>query len=158
VILGINYLGKVGDTTGYKMLPLEHAADLADVLRDLSQDSYPALIHCSAGKDRTGMAVATLMTLLGVPKSEVYREFLRSNEDLPRRLERGTARRKAAGQPDPPDACQLAFPGCVKDAWLDDFFQAIETKYGSFEAYTHDGLKLTSVDLDRLRAKFLLEK
>ena len=43
-------------------------------------DQLPSLFHCTTGKDRTGWATAALLTLLGVPEDEVYKDFLRSND------------------------------------------------------------------------------
>jgi protein-tyrosine phosphatase len=40
----------------------------------------PALFHCTTGKDRTGWAAASLLTLLGVSRAQVYTDYLRSNE------------------------------------------------------------------------------
>jgi len=42
----------------------------------LSEAHSPAPFHCTTGKDRTGWAAATLLTLLGVPDEKVMREFL----------------------------------------------------------------------------------
>jgi len=40
--------------------------------------AFPVLIHCRSGKDRTGVVVAALLSLLGVPEPLVVREFLLS--------------------------------------------------------------------------------
>ena len=50
-------------------------------LGDRSQ--LPAVFHCTTGKDRTGWAAAALLTLLGVPKDQVYEDYLRSNDYMP---------------------------------------------------------------------------
>lgn len=42
--------------------------------------NLPALVHCRAGKDRTGIFVALLLTLLGVEREAVLDEFMLSNE------------------------------------------------------------------------------
>ena len=42
----------------------------------------PALIHCTAGKDRTGWAVAALLLLLGVADEDVMTEYMITNELL----------------------------------------------------------------------------
>jgi protein-tyrosine phosphatase len=39
----------------------------------------PALIHCTAGKDRTGIAIALLLALLGVPEETVVADYTLSN-------------------------------------------------------------------------------
>src|SRR5579872_2698516 len=55
-------------------IAIEGAGDIGAVLRRLAQGDEPALIHCTAGKDRTGVTVGVLMTLLGVPRDQVDRE------------------------------------------------------------------------------------
>jgi protein-tyrosine phosphatase len=42
----------------------------------------PVLIHCTAGKDRTGVMTAILLTTLGVSKKDIYGDYLRSNAEL----------------------------------------------------------------------------
>ena len=50
------------------------------LLRRLSEpDNLPTLIHCTAGKDRTGVAVALLLLLLGVPDEVVVADYSLSN-------------------------------------------------------------------------------
>src|SRR5262249_55274567 len=69
-------------------LALDGAADIGQVLRRLAEGDEPALIHCSAGKDRTGVTVAVLMTLLQIPRDEVYREYLKSNDAVEPQIQR----------------------------------------------------------------------
>ena len=45
-------------------------------------EKLPALFHCTTGKDRTGWSAAALLTLLGVPKDQVYEDYLRSNDNI----------------------------------------------------------------------------
>lgn len=42
--------------------------------------SFPVFIHCRAGRDRTGVVVATLLLVLGVPKDIIVQEFLLSSD------------------------------------------------------------------------------
>jgi protein-tyrosine phosphatase len=48
------------------------------------QHVYPALFHCSAGRDRTGVAAAMLLELLGVERERIMADFLESNTAFPR--------------------------------------------------------------------------
>ncbi|WP_406420474.1 tyrosine-protein phosphatase [Streptomyces sp. NBC_00873] len=41
-----------------------------------------ALVHCASGKDRTGVTVAILQTLLNASEAEITEDFLRSNTVL----------------------------------------------------------------------------
>lgn len=63
------------------------AANIGAVIARLAEPgALPAIVHCAAGKDRTGIVVATLLSTLGVPIGQVHADFLRSNETLGERL------------------------------------------------------------------------
>lgn len=51
-----------------------------ELIRCLVAGKAPLYIHCSAGKDRTGVAAALTLTLLGVPDETIVEEFLLTNE------------------------------------------------------------------------------
>jgi hypothetical protein len=44
---------------------------------------YPALFHCSAGRDRTGVGAAMLLEVLGVDRKRILADFLESNAAFP---------------------------------------------------------------------------
>lgn len=44
--------------------------------------SAAMLVHCSAGKDRTGVAVAVLLSAAGVERDEIVADYARTREDL----------------------------------------------------------------------------
>jgi protein-tyrosine phosphatase len=47
------------------------------------REVYPLLFHCSAGRDRTGVGAAMILSLLGVDRARVVADFLVSNETFP---------------------------------------------------------------------------
>ncbi len=50
------------------------------ILRRIADPAnLPTLIHCTAGKDRTGVGVALLLMLLGVPDSTIVADYTLSN-------------------------------------------------------------------------------
>ena len=50
------------------------------MIRRLSDPgSLPALVHCTAGKDRTGFASAVVLKALGVPHDTIVEDYLLSN-------------------------------------------------------------------------------
>jgi protein-tyrosine phosphatase len=54
----------------------ERASQLADVVRALlDADGVPAIIGCAAGKDRTGVTVALLLDLVGVPTDQIVEDY-----------------------------------------------------------------------------------
>ncbi|MFI9331106.1 tyrosine-protein phosphatase [Kitasatospora sp. NPDC052868] len=56
---------------------------LAAVVRRLADPgALPALVHCAVGKDRTGLTIAVLQSLLGASQTEIVEDFLLSNAGL----------------------------------------------------------------------------
>jgi len=55
---------------------------VAAVRQLLAAGRRAVLVHCASGKDRTGVVVALLQSLLGAPEHEVTADFLRSNAAL----------------------------------------------------------------------------
>ena len=54
---------------------------VAQAFTALAQDlNQPAVFHCSAGKDRTGILGAIILTVLGVGRENVIADFLLTNE------------------------------------------------------------------------------
>ena len=50
-------------------------------------ECYPVLLHCTAGKDRTGVITALLLSILGVDRTVIEADFALTNRDVPRHVE-----------------------------------------------------------------------
>jgi hypothetical protein len=68
----------------YRLIVLEATAELARIVRIVASASGPVLVHCAAGKDRTGIVVAVLLRAAGVRRDEVMADYLRTNDNLDR--------------------------------------------------------------------------
>jgi protein-tyrosine phosphatase len=138
-------------------IAIQGAGDIGEVIRALAKGDEPALIHCTAGKDRTGVTVAVLMTLLGASRDEVDREYLRSNDSVDQQLERMKAREKSGAS----ETLSSLRPEVLRTmlgterSYMDAAFAAIDTEYGSFDAYTERGLKVTPAQVHALRTNLL---
>ncbi|MGJ9422759.1 tyrosine-protein phosphatase [Aeromicrobium sp. CF3.5] len=65
----------------YLAASAESLVALARVLIDPSQT--PALAHCTAGKDRTGTAVAVLLDAVGVSHDEIVADYALTHDQMP---------------------------------------------------------------------------
>lgn len=138
----------------YAEMPFTFAEQYARMMRQLVDGRAPLAFNCSAGKDRTGLAAALLLTALGVPYETAVADYLLSNETYrPKPPVAGgddpTARMFASM---PKDALQ-ALMG-VDRRYLDASFKAIEAR-GGMDRYLADTLKLSPADLDKLRKRYL---
>jgi hypothetical protein len=48
----------------------------------------PTVLHCAAGKDRTGLVTALVLRLLGVADEDIIADYLATADNLPRIIER----------------------------------------------------------------------
>lgn len=68
----------------YNEMPVLFAGLLAELLRRLGQPAAPAtLIHCTAGKDRTGFVCALLLSALGVGRDDIFDNYLQTRRCRP---------------------------------------------------------------------------
>ena len=55
---------------------------LREVLTALASAELPVMLHCTSGKDRTGVVVAAVLTVLGVERALIEAEYLFSDGDV----------------------------------------------------------------------------
>ncbi len=104
-------------------------------------DSAPLLFHCTAGKDRTGMAGAYLLSALGVDRKTVIADYMLSRECLKNRYQIGY------------DYDQVMEPlYTVQPEFIEAAWDVIDDNYNGMDAYLADCLK---VDCAKLRVMYL---
>jgi len=135
----------LGDETGagprewmlrnYRAMPASFAPGFrALVERIVDREQLPLVIHCAAGRDRTGFVCSLLLLALGVRYDEVVEEYLRSDRHFgPDRLARVMA--VLAGDPSLPVAPRAVEAFMGREEYLEAAFDAIETTCGGRELY-----------------------
>ena len=67
----------------YKQIVFKHRKQMKRIFEIISdENNLPALIHCTAGKDRTGIVVALIHLLCGVSEKDVLHDYLLTNTFL----------------------------------------------------------------------------
>lgn len=73
----------------YHEIAFKHTAQINEVLKLISDpDNLPMLIHCTGGKDRTGVISAVIQLLMGIDKEKVLEDYLISNAFIEQRVKR----------------------------------------------------------------------
>lgn len=144
----------------YRRLPETHGTHLQGLLRVLLDEPEPVVVHCTAGKDRTGIAIAIFLELLGVPRDEVLWDYEQTNAHLDKSIVAAEAALGMNALPEwlsslSPDGRDLVLG--ADRTFLLSALAGLEEAYGSVEEFAHRRLGLAVSDLDRLRGKFLEE-
>jgi protein-tyrosine phosphatase len=111
----------------------------------LVEDRAPLVIHCTAGKDRTGFACALILHALGVPDDVIADDYLLTNQFY---------RRDPASSPDLPQEVRDTI-GSVQASFLAAAFEALQADYGGLEGYLKDGLGIGEPERASLQARYL---
>ncbi|WP_448581235.1 tyrosine-protein phosphatase [Thermaurantiacus sp.] len=138
----------------YRDLPFQFAADYRQMFRALAEGKAPLAFNCSAGKDRTGVAAALLLKLLGVDRETIIEDYLLSNRYY---------KPPAAGASEDPSLAMFRKlpPEVVKvllaaeRAYIEAALDVIDTSPGGFDAYVHKVLQLRAADIQALRSRYL---
>jgi protein-tyrosine phosphatase len=129
----------------YRRLVTHEAARFAEWFGHLLADDRPLVFHCTAGKDRTGIAAALLLRALGVADSEVEADYLLTNvyyRAPP--VEAGVV---------PVEALQVLWS--VQPGFLHTAFAIIDEEHGGIERYLAEKLALDDAARERLSALYL---
>nr|WP_137678665.1 tyrosine-protein phosphatase [Parerythrobacter lutipelagi] len=115
------------------------------------QDGGPSLVHCLAGKDRTGMAVALLHHAVGVHPDDAMEDFLLTNTvgNIDARIAAGAVavREKWGNLSD--DTIRVLMG--VDERYLVAMRKAVEAEHGSLDAFLKDVLGVTQERREALR-------
>lgn len=139
----------------YRAIPTAILPALRDVFDTVAEDAPPLLLHCAAGKDRTGVIVALLLHALDVPRDRILEDYLetlaRSTPDARRDAGRDLA--ALTGKPLAEPSLDLLLG--VRSEFLDHCFEYIARRYGSVDQYLRQEAYLDRDKSRRIREQFL---
>lgn len=133
----------------YRAIIDERQPELRQILSTLARPgAFPALVHCTAGKDRTGLVVALLLGLAGVEHATIAEDYTLTATYLgDGYVADARVRAEAAGHP---WAQYQLLLGCPAELMLDTLAD-LDERYGGVEAYLRQ-IGLTVDELAALRA------
>jgi protein-tyrosine phosphatase len=138
----------------YREMPFAQSSAYAQIFSALVAGRMPLLFHCAAGKDRSGVASALLLSVLGVPAETVLSDYLLSNQvrDRIREAFVSDARHAAAAR----DPALSWMPLTEADPiYLAAMFAEVLIRCGGIEGYCLEYLRIGPNEIAKLRANLL---
>ena len=141
-ISGKRYLGylEFGPTSWLRLFGI-----LAD------ESNLPVVLHCTAGKDRTGVSTAFLLSILGVSRDVIEEDYLLTNLDTERQAD---FIERTVGYPDGYDRKKMINIAGVPNDAMKDFLDGVESKWGSVVEYLKK-IGITKNQMHKIRQNFL---
>ncbi len=131
--------------TTYRDFVRSDSQRFAQLFEHLLDQPDPLLFHCTAGKDRTGLAAALVLSALGVSETDIWRDYLLTNQLYKRNSIGATSLA--------PDVLKIVWE--VQESFLQASLEEIQTSYGNIQNYLNDQLGLTPAALLRLQSLYL---
>ncbi|HKQ42589.1 MAG TPA: tyrosine-protein phosphatase [Pseudonocardia sp.] len=133
-----NYLGYLDD----------QPANIVEAVRRLAApDAGPALVHCAAGKDRTGVLVAMVLEVAGVERAAVVEDYALSSAQIEALFRRWTT---ASGEPMP--AAEDLRPHHPRAEVMEAVLERLDTAHGGAAGWLVER-GLDEAALERLRTR-----
>jgi len=142
----------------YRTAPFKprHVDLFARYFQALAAGDGPVLIHCAAGKDRTGVLAALTHHVTGVHRDDIVADYLLTNNP-----ERMAARAPMVAEViaqetgrTPTDAAIRAAIG-VEAEYLDAAFRAIEASHGGLDRYLEQALGVDAGVREKVQSQLL---
>lgn len=132
----------------YRLFGIDHLEEYRRVMAvAIRPESYPLLLHCTSGKDRTGFGVAILMLAVGVPMEVVIEDYALTNRY-----------RRPVPQLFGPNTSEsvVTMMLSAQAKYLEAAFEEMSKVFGSFDGYLAKGLGVDDTARARL-AELLTE-
>lgn len=138
----------------YTLFPEKFAGVFATCFRALASGDRPFVIHCTAGKDRTGLAVALLLSVAGVARTDIFEDYGRTNAAagaLATRLTSGTDGLNYV------IAHEALLPPVIAadESYLATAFDVIDGRFGGVEPYLTHLVGLSAAELATMRSRLV---
>lgn len=133
---------------------IEHAPSYKKMFEKLlGSPPKGSLIHCSAGKDRTGFAAALMLLSLDVSREVVMQDYLLTGQyfDIDREIDRIAKKYDWTGARD-----VISPMLAVKESYLSAAFDAIDNNFSSVNAYLEEMLGVGREEREYLQNCYLM--
>ncbi len=123
------------------------------MFEELLAGHAPLAFNCTAGKDRTGIAAALLLTALDVPRETIIQDYLLTNQYFDPRKVVGTSDRASQQWKHlPPEVLQAYMS--AEPSYIEAVFEVMDEHKGGAQGYLRAELGLSQPAVTRLREMY----
>jgi len=131
---------------------LPYASLVKSAINDIIHEEKPFLVHCAAGKDRTGAVGAVMMMILGFSDEDIIKEYAKID---PKVIDYAIDVMKSQGHSD--ETIQALMPmHTVKEDYMRAFLKGIYDQYDTIDEYLEDYIGLTEEQIKIFKEKFMI--
>lgn len=131
----------------YRDFVYRNSDRFADLFAHMLREDQPLVFHCTAGKDRTGLAAALILRALDVPMDTVMQDYLLTNQLY--RMPTVSGDRRV-----PQEVLDVLWR--VQEDFLRAAFQVIDAEYGNVDVYLTERLGLRPDAREHLQHTYLV--
>jgi protein-tyrosine phosphatase len=136
----------------YRHIPEDHAEGYRAMFRALAAGQVPLAFNCTAGKDRSGVAAALILAVLGVPRATIVEDYAYTDKVLDYHALLGSPSLGPVARL--PADMQMAVLR-ADPAYIEAALDALDTQYGGADGYVRTVLGLSDADIAHIRARLL---
>ena len=146
----------VGDTgisgkryLGYLEFGPQSWLEIFDILS--KPNNLPVVLHCTAGKDRTGVSTAFLLSILNVSRDLIEEDYKLTNLDTQRQAD---FIENTVGLPEGFSRDDMIIAAGVPEDAMKVFLDGVESRWGSVLGYLEE-IGITKDQMEAIRINFL---
>jgi protein-tyrosine phosphatase len=137
----------------YRQMPTLYAPEYRVIFYELLEGNAPLLVHCTAGKDRTGVASALILSALGVPRAVIVQDYELTNQLLDPSVVSSKTDFNEQLHAMPSDVQKALMSADA--SYIEAAFQSMEAQYGSVDDYLSSQLGVGPEQIKTLQARYL---
>lgn len=115
--------------------------------------TQPILLHCTAGKDRTGVSTAFLLSVLGVDRDVIETDYALTNRDVARQVD---FIEQTTGLPEGMDRDSFMQLAGIPEQAIGDFLDGLQERWGGPLGYLRS-IGISDATMAAVREGFLEE-
>ena len=133
---------------------LQRISEIIKTIINLKNEEYSVLIHCTEGKDRTGIVIALILMILGADKETIINDYLYTNKVNKKKANNHYLKARLF-KLDKTRAENVKNILLARPEYIKSVFDVIEQDWSGIDNFIKYGLKLNDYEIEDFKDKVL---